>query len=90
MEIYSLFLIFSHIYFVSRARLNIILSCSNFMCCKRHLLALAHMKLYYWHFLKKSVFCPPEMSNTCKNFQNSKIGKKWLKCGTPHFSVKYL
>ena len=24
------------------------------------------------HFLKKSVFCPLEMSNTCKNFQNPK------------------
>ena len=35
------------------------------------------------HFLKKSVFCPPEMSNTCKNFQNSKIGQKWLSVGPP-------
>ena len=37
------------------------------------------------HFLKKSVFCPPEMSNTCKNFQNPKIGQKWLSMGPPHF-----
>ena len=37
------------------------------------------------HFLKKSVFCPPEMSNTCKNFQNPKIGQKWLSMGPPPF-----
>ena len=35
------------------------------------------------HFLKKSVFCPLEMSNTCKNFQNPKIAGKWLSIGTP-------
>ena len=40
------------------------------------------------HFLKKSVFCPPEMSNTCKNFQNPKIGQKWLSMGPPLFSPK--
>ena len=31
------------------------------------------------HFLKKSVFCPLEMSNTCKKFQNPNIGKKLVK-----------
>ena len=39
------------------------------------------------HFLKKSVFCPLEMSNTCKNFQNPKIAGKWLSIGPhPQFS----
>ena len=27
-------------------------------------------------FLEKIVFCPLEMSNTCKSFQNPKIGEK--------------
>ena len=35
------------------------------------------------HFLKKSVFCPLEMSNTCKNFQNPKIDQKMAKYETP-------
>ena len=37
------------------------------------------------HFLKKSVFFPLEMSNTCKNFLNPKIAEKWLSIGTPPF-----
>ena len=37
------------------------------------------------HFLKKSVFCPLEMSNTCKNFQNPKIDQKMAKYETPPF-----
>ena len=37
------------------------------------------------HFLKKSVFCPLEMSNTCENFQNPKIAGKWLSMGPPPF-----
>ena len=37
------------------------------------------------YFLKKSVFCPLEMSNTCKIFQNPKIARKWLSMGPPPF-----
>ena len=37
------------------------------------------------HFLKQSVFCPLEMSNTYKKFQNPKINKKWLSMGPPPF-----
>ena len=43
------------------------------------------------HFLKKSVFCPLEMSNTCKNFQNPKIDQKMAKYETPppFFHLKF-
>ena len=39
---------------------------------------------HYWGtFWKKVFFCPYEMSNTCKNIWNPKIGKKWLSMGPP-------
>ena len=36
----------------------------------------------FWHFLKRSVFFPLEMSKTCKNFLNPKIAGKLLSIGT--------
>ena len=42
------------------------------------------------HFLKNSVFCPLEMSDTCKNFQNPKIAGNWLSIVTPpHFHPNF-
>ena len=37
---------------------------------------------------EKKGFFPLEMSNTCKNFQNPKIGQKWLSMVPPPFFTK--
>ena len=36
--------------------------------------------------VRQSVFCPYEMSNTCKKIWNKKIAKKWLSMGPPILS----